>query len=105
MLNLQRDLESVYSWAQANHMRWNQDKIQVLRLGPNRELKEGTTIFSPEYAEVVEEKEVIKDLGLMVDFSLSYEQKLAKAVSKTNQKAGWVLRTFSTRNVEFLRTM
>ena len=105
VLNLQRDLESVYSWAQTNHMRWNQDKFQVLRLGPNRDLKESTTIFNPEYAEVVEEKDVIKDLGLMIDSTLSYEHQLAKAVSKTNQKAGWVLRTFSTRNVELWRTM
>ena len=41
----------------------------------------------------------------MVDRELSYEEQLRKAVSKTKQKTAWVLRTFSTREVSFLRIM
>ena len=102
---LQDDLVAVFNWANLNHMRWNDLKFQVLRLGPREEIKENTVIFSPDYGEVVEAKPVIKDLGILVDDCVNYESQLYKAVSKTKQKAGWVLRTFSSRYVEFLRTM
>ena len=64
-----------------------------------------TTVFSPDYGEVVEAKDTIKDLGILVDREFTYEDHLRKAVSKTKQKSAWVLRTFSTREVPFLRTL
>ena len=36
---------------------------------------------------------------------MRYEDQLFKAVSKAKQKAGWVLRTFSSRFVGLLRTL
>ena len=42
-------------------------KFQVLRVGRNNAILENTTLFSPDYGEVVESKEVTKDLGIMVD--------------------------------------
>ena len=51
----------------------------------------------------MESKEVIKDLGIMVDRGMNYEEHLRKVVSKTKQKTAWVLRTFSTREGRFLR--
>ena len=105
VLKLQEDLTQVYRWASDNHMSWNDLKFQVLRLGPNQELKDNTIIFSPDYGEVVEQKSSIKDLGILVDDSLSYGDQLSRAVSKATPKSSWVLRTFSTRKVEFMRTM
>ena len=86
-------------------MRWNELKFQLLRIGPNINLKENTLIFSPEYSDIVENKDVIKDLGIMIDEDISYIYQLNKAVNKTRQKSAWVLRTFSTRKIEFIRTM
>ena len=103
--NLQEELVHIYGWASRNHMRWNDLKFQVLRLGSNMELKQDTIIFSPDYGEIVEAKEVIKDLGILVDDKLSYTDQLFSAVAKAKQKSAWVLRTFSTRKVSFLRTM
>ena len=102
---LQEDLVAIYSWAGQNHMRWNDLKFQVLRLGPREEMIENTTLFSPDYGEVVEAKSVIKDLGILVDDRVKYENQLFKTVSKAKQKAGWVLRTFSSRFVGLLRTL
>ena len=76
----------------------------MLRLGPKEDIKENTIIFSPDYGEVVEAKPVIKDLGILVDDEVRYEDQLYRAVSKAKQKAGWVLRTFSSRDVGLLRT-
>ena len=41
----------------------------------------------------------------MVDNDLNYEDHLWRAVSKTKQKSAWVLMTFSTSDVSFLRTL
>ena len=102
---MQEDLKVIYSWAGSNHMKWNDLKFQVLRLGPNQDLIESTTILSPDHGEVVEEKGVIKDLGIMVDRDLEYVDQLHRAVNKAKQKAAWVLRTFSSRYVDLMRTM
>ena len=39
---LQEELTHIYGWAGRNHMKWNDLKFQVLRLGSNTELKEDT---------------------------------------------------------------
>ena len=93
---LQNDLVSIYNWAGQNHMRWNDLKFQVLRVGPKVEIIENTTLFSPDFGEVVEAKSVIKDLGILVDDGVRYEDQLYKAVGKAKQKAAEVLTTFST---------
>ena len=54
-------------------MKWNDGKFQVLRLGKCEELKEETYLFSPEYTEVIERKEAVKDLGVMVDQNLDFK--------------------------------
>ena len=84
-------------------MRWNRDKFQLLRVGPNREIKESTYLFTPDFEDVIEEKNYIKDLGILVDSELRYKEQMKLAVSKANKKASWILRTFGNRSVEFMR--
>ena len=36
---LQTHMESIYNWADVNNMRWNRDKFQLLRIGPNTNIK------------------------------------------------------------------
>ena len=86
-------------------MRWNHLKFQVLRLGQNNDLKEDTLLFSPDYTDVIERKEAIKDLGIYIDQNLDFKVQRQKALAKTWQKLGWVKRTFSTRTVPFLKTI
>ena len=76
---LQDDLVSIYSWATRNHMKWNDLMFQVLRLGSKVDIIENTTIFSPDYGDIVEYKESIKDLGLYVDSTLKHKAQLAEA--------------------------
>ena len=100
---LQNHMERIYNWAESNHMRWNNDKFQLLRVGPNLNLKESTYLFTPNYQDVIEEKSSIKDLGIYVDADLRYKEQMKRAVNKANKKASWILRSFSTRDVNFLR--
>ena len=64
-----------------------------MRLGRNQDLKEDTCIFHP--GEVVEQKDTIKDLDILVEDSLTYGDQLAMAVTKAGHKSVWVLRTFA----------
>ena len=84
----QRSLEAVYRWAAQNNMQWNDGKFQVLRLGKNEDLKDETYLFSPDYKEVIERKEAVKDLGVMVDQNLDFRVQRRKALSKAWRKLG-----------------
>ena len=102
---LQENLNNVYQWADTNNMRWNEVKFQIMRLGKDEELKENTKFFTPNYEELIDEKDTIKDLGVLVDSNLRYKSQIMSAVSKARRKLGWVLRTFRTRSVYLLRRL
>ena len=99
----QSNLEKIYNWAGTNHMKWNDTKFQLLRFGPNLNIKESTYIFSPGMEGVIEDKEQVKDLGIIVDNELRYKSQMDCALNKANKKANWVFRTFKTRDVIFLK--
>ena len=84
-------------------MKWNNLKLQLLRLGPDNSLKEDTLLFSENLEQVVVETDHVKDLGVLIDRDLNYKPQREAAISKANRKAGWVLRTFRTREPEFIR--
>ena len=54
---------------------------------------------------MISRKQYVKDLGILVDRKVTFSDQMRKAISKTNQKAGWILRTFTSREVEFLRIL
>ena len=101
----QKSLDIVYKWALDNNMRWNENKFQVLRLGRNEVLKEDTLLFSPDYGEIIERKESVKDLGIIVDQDLSFKQQRQRALSKCWRKIGWISRNCATRSISFLKTV
>ena len=86
-------------------MRWNEVKFQMLRMGKNIELRDSTNFFTPNFEEMIEEKETIKDLGVLVDTDLRYSSQIMSAVSKARRKLGWVMRTFRTRSIFCLRRL
>ena len=85
-------------------MMWNWKKFQVLRLGRNKEIMSNTTYFSPEFENIVEECEVVRDLGIHIDNDLTYKSHRSITLKKVWKKLGWIKRTFSTRSVSFLKT-
>ena len=86
-------------------MRWNQDKFQLLRIGKNVNIKEETFYFSPNMNSIIEEKEVVKDLGVLVDNKLTYKAHRQKAIGKVVKLTGWIRRTFFNRSIPFLKTL
>ena len=102
---LQGVLNSLYKWQVSNNMEWNDGKFQVVRLGRILYLKHGTSYFTSDYGDVIQQVEEAKDLGLIVDEDASFKPQRVSAVAKTRAKASWVLRVFRTRNVGTLRTL
>ena len=83
-------------------MRWNSLKFQRLRIG---NVVSPVSLYTPDHTTEIEVKETIRDLGILVDSNMRYMNQLHKAVSKTNMKAAWILRTFSSREIQFMRKL
>ena len=54
---------------------------------------------------IIEEKEKVKDLGVLIDYEAQFKPQREKAIMKARSKAGWVLRTFSTRDSRMMVTL
>ena len=78
--SLQDDLDSIYKWADINHMRWNSLKFQMLRFG-SKPIRSESNVFAPNLEEVIEVKETVRDLGIMIDNNLSYSSHIKKVIA------------------------
>ena len=87
---LQKDLESLYDWARENNMSFNTSKFEVLRFGRNLDIKNNTNYLTPEAEELIEVKEVLRDLGVIVNDKATFDDHVDKVCAKVNQKAGWI---------------
>ena len=103
--SLQEDLETLYSWASENNMKFNGTKFQLMRFGNNEEIKENTIYFTENMSEVIDPFETIKDLGVIMNNKATFTDHIEKAIKKARQKLGWILRTFNSRNKWFMRHM
>ena len=102
---LQDNLDKIYKWEQENNMKFNGGKFQVLRYGPNNELKENTNYFTGNMEDIIEQVNAVKDLGVILSDNAKFEDQIDKVCLKSRQKAGWIMRTFFSRDPEFMRHM
>ena len=82
-------------------MKFNGKKFQVMRYGNDEDLKNDTLYFTENVENIVERKETIRDLGVMMSDDASFKDQIEKVVKKVRQKTGWVLRTFYSRKTMF----
>ena len=100
---LQEDLDTLYYWQKSNNMLFNCKKFEILRYGPKEDLKNNTQYFTPEYEDIIEAKESLRDLGIILSSDGKFKQHINNVCSKVRRKCGWVLRTFSCRSVPFMK--
>ena len=93
--DLQGDLGTLYKWAEANNMKFNGSKFQYLRYGPG---SLGGLHYLTEEGEKIEEATALKDLGIMMSASGTFENHISEICQKGSNMVGWILRTVSTRN-------
>ena len=86
---LQQELEKLDKWANANNMKFNGKKFQVVRYGPNEELKNNTEYFAGNYEEVIERFNSIRDLGVQMSDDASFNEQIEKSLQKVKAEK-WV---------------
>ena len=79
----------------------NSLKFQLLRIG-NFENEKEFKIYKPGRLQEIEPKACIKEPGIPLYCDIKYNSQLQRAVSKTNAKAVWILRTFDCKDIKFL---
>ena len=94
---MQADLDKAFQWADNNNMKFSSEKFELLSYGKNEAIKENTVYFSGD-DNIIEEKEVLRDLGDQINNEAYCDDHISKVCQKVKQKSGWILRTFKTRS-------
>ena len=76
-----------------------------MRYGKNQNLKESTFYLTPNCEDIIQEKESLRDLGVMMNNDSTFSTHVEFVCGKVRQKSGWVLRTFNNRQSWFLKLM
>ena len=103
-VQLQNDLEAVYSWTDVNNMQLNSSKFECLRYGLNDEIK-AASHYTSSTGEPIQEKTQVRDLGVIMEDSGSFSQHIRSIVDDAKRQCAWILRTFKTREVQPLLTL
>ena len=86
-----------------HNMSFNSTKFQLLRYGPNADLKISSSYFTEDMEDIIMESEVVRDLGVLVSSSANFQDHIEKVIKKVKQKSGWVLRSFKSRDPMILK--
>ena len=101
----QGDLEELYKWQSENNMIFNGTKFEILRYGNNEDLKNTCNYLTPNAEEIIERKELLKDLGIKMNDKADFTDHVNFVITKVKQRAGWILRSFRRRNPDFMKHM
>ena len=98
---LQEDLDRIYVWAEQNNMQFNSKKFQAIRFA---ELLSHAN-YKNDIGALMEETDLVKDLGIHVSSDLHFDKHIRKVVNKAKRVAGWITRIFSTRDPGVMLTL
>ena len=92
-LRLQEDINVLNNWSEKWLLRFNTDKCHVLTLGKIDKIMHTHRyeLYGDELDHVFEEK----DLGVIIDMDLTFEEHMATKIGKANGIMGLIRRTFS----------
>ena len=92
-IQLQKDIDALNNWSEKWLLKFNTDKCHVLTLGKidNIMHTHRYTLYGDELEHVFEEK----DLGVIIDMELTFDEHIATKIKKANQMMGLIRRTFS----------
>ena len=101
---LQEDLEVIYEWSHDNNTQLNAEKFECMRYGYNNTVKM-TTSYKDSDGKHIQVKEKVKDLGVLMCSDATFSEQINMVALSANQKCGWVLRTFQSRERNLMITL
>ena len=84
-------------------MQFNSDKFELLPYDHCDSIKEFIDYFTGKYTDVIERKECLRDLGVIVQEDLLFTHHIAKVISNVRSKSGWILKSMVSRKPEIMR--
>ena len=94
---MDNDIKSVMEWAKNNKMELNKAKFQLLQHGNKSELK---TPYKIDENIEIEKSQHVKDLGVTLSESLSFDQHITNITKEAKKHASWIFRLFDSRDPE-----
>ena len=96
---LQSDLATVYDWAERNRMVFNASKFECVKFGKSSTSQVTYLSSSGLPIQCVDH---VRDLGITLSGDCTFKAHAEKTISACNQMAGWIFRTFSSRDKDTL---
>ena len=85
-------------------MKFNTNKLELLRDEKKQEIKSATTYKSYDDSNI-DDKEQVRDLGIMMSNTATFTHHIRNIVKKASNKMGWVLRVFQSRKRSLMLTL
>ena len=102
-ISLQQDIDAMEKWSKDWLLRFHPDKCHVLTLGKFWNIK-----YAHPYTignSILEHVDKEKDLGVIIDSGLTFEEHICGKIKKANSIVGLIDRSFDYLSPEMLRTL
>ena len=87
------DLKALIKWTEENSMEFNDDKFQLLQIGPDSLLKLPYKFNNLN----IQKSSHVRDLGVYMSENLSFTYHITEMTINATNCASWLLRIFRTR--------
>ena len=94
-VNMQTDLNTIYSWAAKNSMEFNGAKFEAVEYRGRHDL--GNSEYMATDGSTIQRKMELRDLGVVMQETATFEHQVQAMAARARKQMGWVLRTFATR--------
>ena len=99
--HLQQDLNTVYSWAHANNMEFNDGKFKGISFGASSDYFP----YNTPTGKSITKKESLMDLGITFDQDARFKTHILNITAKGHRMAAWATRVFTTRATDTMLTI
>lgn len=97
---LEADLQNVYQWCRENEMELNSNKFNILRMSSSPSAPNWT--YNSSSGEPIKTVDLVRDLGVQIEGNGTFNNHIETTITKANMTAGWILRTFVTRDADVM---
>ena len=102
--SLQQDLNSVYKWASDNNVFVNAKKCHYLPLSSSKASNKSNIYINPSM-DIMKQSTDVPDLGIIMSKDCSLDSHSSSSSRKCNNMAGWILRSFVSRDRHTMLTL